>query len=186
MYKDDVLLSAITLAGFAIGTAPALLALGWASTSLKGKAGRLFFQFAGALVIVLGLVNIQNGLAITGYPLPFPSFPIRNSSAAAATEDGIDPNVSFNGTTSLIRMQLTSSPPFYSPSSEYTVRAGSPVRLEIDGSGTGCPSVFMIPRLGVQTYINQPVNVVVFTPTAPGDYIFSCSMGMYRGVLHVI
>ncbi len=180
--------SAITLAGFALGTAPALFALGWASTSLKGKFGKLFLQFSGALVIVLGLWNVQNGFTITGYPLSFPNISLGSDSAGVASASAAninDPNVAYDGTTSLIRMKIGVDP-FYSPSDQYTVRAGHPVRMEITGQATGCRSVFQIPRLGVQAYLNQPVNVVDFTPTSPGDYTFSCSMGMYRGALHVI
>src|SRR3989338_9139610 len=62
--------SGMLLAGFAIGSTPALAALGWASNFLKGKAGALFFQFSGALVVVLGVLNFQNGLALAGIAIP--------------------------------------------------------------------------------------------------------------------
>ncbi|MFA5954456.1 MAG: sulfite exporter TauE/SafE family protein [Patescibacteria group bacterium] len=176
--------SAITLAAFALGTAPALFALGWASSSLKGKSGRLFFQFAGAVVIVLGLLNIQNGLAVSGYSLSLPSFAVSSRTATAGSVD--DSNVIFDGKTSNIKMRLTDSSPYYSPSDEFTVRAGYPVHIQIDGYGTGCRAVFQIPRLNVETLLDKQVNIVDFTPTRAGDYTFSCSMGMYRGTLRVI
>ena len=95
--------SAAILAGFAIGTAPALLALGWASSSLKGKFGKLFFQFSGALVIVLGLWNMQNGLTLAGYPISLPQFKLE-SAVSAETDtkqdtDKTDPNVKLEGET---------------------------------------------------------------------------------------
>lgn len=180
--------SALILAGFAIGTAPMLLALGWASNSLKGKAGKFFFQFSGALVVVLGLMNVQNGFAVTGHPLSFPSFSVAGTSVAAADNGtGLpDPNVRDDTGTQLIAMQITAQSPFYLPSNQYTVKAGEPVRMEISGQGTGCRSLFQIPQLGVRTLLDKDVNVLEFTPTSPGDYTFSCSMGMYRGTIKVI
>lgn len=179
--------SGLVLAGFAIGTAPALLALGWASTSIKGKAGKFFFEFAGALVIILGLFNIQNGLTIAGYPLSIPKLNIDfNASAASDSKTtSTDPNVFLEDGVQVIRMELVGRSPYYSPSDTYTVKAGTPVRIEIDGVGMGCRSIFQIPKLGVSTETSNPPTMVEFTPDKPGQYAFSCSMGMYRGTLNV-
>lgn len=173
--------SGIVLAGFALGTAPALLALGWASGSLKGKLGKLFFQFSGALVIVLGLSNMQNGLTLAGYPISFPKF-----SGGSQVAEAADSNVVDEGGKQLIRMKLINSYPYYSPSGTYTVRAGIPVKIRIDGYGRGCRGAFMLPQLGVRMYLDKDVNEVEFTPANPGTYSFSCAMGMYRGTLNVI
>lgn len=179
--------SGLLLAGFALGTAPALLALGWASSSLKGKAGKFFFQFAGALVIILGLFNMQNGLTIAGYPLSMPSFNFQSSAVAASDADVAiaDPNVQIEDGTQVIRMKITGISPYYEPSTTYTVKAGVPVRWEIDGSGTGCRSIFQIPKLGIREDASNPRTVITFTPEKPGDYAFSCAMGMFRGTLTV-
>ncbi|MBI5230502.1 MAG: sulfite exporter TauE/SafE family protein [Candidatus Magasanikbacteria bacterium] len=179
--------SALLLFGFALGTAPALLALGWASSSLKGKAGRLFFQFAGALVVVLGLYNIQNGLTILGYPLPTISF---NSSSVVAADPGSDgaandPNVRFDSKQQIVKMTVDSYG--YTPD-EFTVRAGVPVKWEIDGTNAaGCASVLQARDFGLRAMISgKSDNVLEFTPDKPGRYLFSCSMGMYRGYINVI
>ena len=179
--------SGLILTGFAIGTAPALLALGWASSSLKGKAGKFFFQFAGALVIVLGLFNMQNGLTIAGYPLSWPTFNFQpNVSAASGSAlAAADPNVQIEKGTQVIRMKITGMDPYYEPSTSYTVKAGVPVRWEIDGAGTGCRSILQVPKLGISQDVSNPSTVINFTPDKPGSYAFSCSMGMFRGTLNV-
>jgi plastocyanin domain-containing protein len=106
--------------------------------------------------------------------------------AASAGSNAVsDANVVFDGTKSLIKMKLGVNPA-YLPSDEYTVRAGFPVRMEINGVGTGCRSVFQIPKLGVSVNLNQQINIAEFTPTKPGDYTFSCSMGMFRGVIRAL
>ena len=138
-------------------------------------------------MIVLGLWNIQNGLTTAGYPLKLPhlfgaTLAAEDSSPGAAAED---PNVITKNGTQVIRMKLGFDP-YYLPSDEYTVRAGVPVRLEVEGPGTGCRSVLQIPRLGVSLPLTQSVNVAEFTPKKPGNYTFSCAMGMFPGRLTVV
>lgn len=175
-------IGALILGGFALGTAPALMALGWASTSLKGKAGSFFLKFSGAVVIVLGLTNVQNGLTAAGYPLDLSSIADRFSQTSVVATDA---NVEYDGQTQVIRMKLGSNP-FYSPSDHYTVRQGVPVRMEIEGIGEGCRSIFQIPKFGVQVALAEPLNIIEFTPDKPGDAVFSCSMGMFKGGLTVV
>jgi len=173
--------SGIILASFALGTAPMLIALGVASTSLKGQVGYWFFRFSGALVIVLGLLNMKNGLTAAGISLPTINF----AGASTVFADANDPNVKFDGKTQIIAMRITANPP-YSPSDHYTVKAGIPVRMEISGKGTGCRTIFNIPKANVSIPLNKDLNIVTFTPDKPGRLIFSCSMGMYAGSIDVI
>lgn len=173
---------ASTLLAFALGTAPALLALGFASNSLKGKAGRFFFQFSGALVVVLGLWNIQNALAIVGYPLSLPSF-ASPSVSQAALSNGKDPNVVMEGNTQVVKMAIDGG---YQPS-HVTLQAGKPVRWEVDAiNAGGCTSVLVSRQLGIQKLLTPGKNVFEFTPTEPGEIAFSCSMGMFRGSFTVL
>lgn len=177
---------ALSLAVFALGTAPALAALGWASSSLKGKAGRFFFQFSGALVVVLGLWNIQNGLAILGHPISFPNLAASTTTVAAAQADAPAPTdlVPVVDGKQIVKMSVSSG---YEPN-HFTIRAGTPVKWEIDATnGGGCASVIVSQKLGVQKLLTRDAsNVIEFTPTAAGEIPFSCSMGMYRGSFTVI
>jgi sulfite exporter TauE/SafE/copper chaperone CopZ len=170
----------LILAAFALGTAPSLLALGWASTSLKGTTGERFFRFAGALVIVLGLWNLQNGLTAMGYPLSLPRF-----SASSASAQVQDPNVQIENGVQVIRMKLSVNPA-YKPSDRYTVKAGMPVRLEIAGIGTGCRGELIVPKARARVTLNKQLNVLEFTPKNAGAYAFSCAMGMFPGVINAI
>lgn len=171
---------ALTLLAFALGTAPALFALGWASNSLKGKAGRFFLQFSGALVVVLGLWNIQNGLTILGYPISFPS--LGGSSVAEAANPN-DPNVTMDGNTQVVKMAINGG---YQPS-HVTFRAGKPVRWEIDGTKAGgCTGSLISRQLGIQKFLQPGVNTIDLPPQQPGEIAFSCSMGMIRGSFTVL
>ncbi|HJV32532.1 MAG TPA: sulfite exporter TauE/SafE family protein [Patescibacteria group bacterium] len=170
----------LVLAAFALGTAPSLLALGWASTSLKGKTGEKFFRFAGALVVVLGFWNLQNGMTALGYPLRLPDV-----APATAAQTARDPNVRVVDGVQVIRMRLGSSPA-YLPSDAYTIKAGMPVRMEIEGIGTGCRGELVVPKARVSVALTKKLNILEFTPKKPGDYVFSCAMGMFPGIMRAI
>ena len=173
---------AITMLAFALGTAPALLALGWASSSLKGKAGKFFLQFSGALVIVLGLWNIQNGLTVLGHPISLPSFNV--SSPAIANSGGTIEPIVMDGNTQVIKMKMGYAG--YEPN-HFTVRAGTPVRWEVDGDNAGgCTNVLVSRQLGIQQLLKKGQNIIAFTPQTPGEVQFSCSMGMVRGSITVL
>lgn len=179
--------SGLILFMFALGTAPALLALGWASGSLKGKWGQRFFQFSGALVVVLGIWNVQNGLAITGHPLRWPSLSSSSTLAATDSTSPDDPNVVYDGTKQVVRMKA--SPAFGYDPEQFTLRAGVPTEWIVDGTDAGgCISVLQAPQLGVREYLDtsSTENVITFTPEKLGTYTFSCSMGMYVGQIRVV
>ena len=173
--------SASLMLAFALGTAPALSALGWASSSLKGRAGRFFTQFSGALVIVLGLWNIQNGFAIAGHPLVWPDLSGALSSSTPSSETGGASGITFDGQTQVVHMTVGAGG--YAPN-RFTIRPGLQTRWQIDGTNAaGCASVIQSPSLGVsRTLLSSGENTITFiSPTQPGTYPFSCSMGMYRG-----
>ena len=175
--------SALLLFAFALGTAPALLALGWASSSLKGKFGKFFFQFSGALVIMLGLWNVQNGFTIIGLPLSAQSI---SHFFASGSEAGsaLDPNVSFDGREQTVRMTVNGYG--YTPN-RFTLRQGVPTRWIVDAqSSSGCLSVLQAPSLGIRKLLARGDNVIEFTPTQTGTIPFSCSMGMFRGEMNVV
>ncbi len=160
---------AAALFAFALGTAPALIALGWASSALKGRAGKFFLRFSGALVAVLGVWNVQNGLTVAGYPIEFPS-------ATAQTEVVSGPMDREASRT--VNILVNNG---YSPQT-FTLVAGVPATLRLSGKTGGCLSTFVIPKLGINKVLkNGGVTEITFTPKDPGRYAFSCGMGMYRG-----
>lgn len=179
----SALQSASVLLAFALGTAPALLALGWASNSLKGKAGTFFFRFSGALVIVLGLWNVQNGMTVAGYPLRLPRLTLGQTREASAAVPG---GVIFDGTTQKVAINVSNVG--YAPDS-FTLKEGVPTKFLLSGpaAGQGCLSGFTIPQLGIRKrLIAGETTEISFTAPAPGRYSFSCSMGMVRGEFTVI
>lgn len=176
--------SGLILMTFALGTVPMLLALGYAGNALKGGLGRAFHQFSGALVVVMGLVNLQNGLTLAGYPLSLPtitpatvaqtdSTKSKSADLAPTDKDGVQ----------VIKMAVNGG---YTPDN-FTIKAGVPVRWEVDGTNAlGCDKILVSRELGIQKLLDKGTNIFNFTPKSAGTIQFSCSMGMYRGSFTVV
>ncbi len=167
---------ALTMLVFSLGTLPALLAVGAASSFTRGVVQRYLLKFSGALVVMLGVANIGNGATLAGWSLG----PVETQAVSVSA----DPNVSLENGVQVVRTRVDSRG--YTPS-HVTLQQGVPVRWELDGVNTyGCQSVILVPRLGLTTVVVPGPNVVEFTPTVSGEVPFHCSMGMYRGSFTVV
>ncbi len=166
---------ALIMGAFALGTVPALVALGWFADSWKGKSGRFFFRLAGAALVVLGVINFGNGYNLMGLPVLSYNAAPGSEAASFASDDGQTQTVS-----------MTIGPNGYSPDS-FTLRANEPTRWLIDATNaSGCQMAIVSRSLGLNQALNAGENVIEFTaPAAPGTYQFSCPMGMYRGQIIV-
>ncbi len=164
---------AITMLAFALGTLPTLLSLSAISSFARGSFQKHFLRFAGVIVAMLGLWNVNNGLALAGLNL-------RGSSSNAVTASSSDssaarvPIIDGIQTANMMVIGLDYFP------SRFTVRAGVPVNWKIDAKGAvGCAQVLIAPALGVRKFLSADgVTTIIFTPSQPGLYPFSCAMGM--------
>jgi sulfite exporter TauE/SafE/copper chaperone CopZ len=172
---------ALLLGGFAVGTIPALLALAIFKTAMKGKAGLFVMQAAGALVLLLGVWNMQNGLTLLGYPVQV-IWAKRSPAAAGIT--AAPPRIT--GDLQIVTMTAGGPGGPFVPSA-LTVKAGIPVRWEVTGERVGgCLSGIVQSQLGINAPLRRGLNVIEFTPEAPGQYTYTCPMGMLYGTINVI
>lgn len=67
------------------------------------------------------------------------------------------------------------------------VQAGKPVRLKFNRQESAvCSEMVLFPDFGKNAKLPEGETVVIeFTPQKPGEYEFSCQMGMIRGKLIV-
>jgi heme/copper-type cytochrome/quinol oxidase subunit 2 len=68
------------------------------------------------------------------------------------------------------------------------VRVGMPVRMHLVTNGVySCVRAFVIPALNVERVLPASRSEVIeFTPTKTGEIPWSCSMGMFGGVMEVV
>jgi len=167
---------------FALGTLPVMLSFGYITSFVVSKATHQILKFSGAIVIILGLFMINNGLALTGagYDLnPTIDNPLSSIDTAPSSQQPVNVNTGSQE----IRMDVTRSG--YVPST-FTLKKGVPVKWIINGKElTGCNNAIIVPSLGLEFDIKKGEQIIEFTPTEAGTIKWSCWMGMIRGSFSV-
>ncbi|OGM89426.1 hypothetical protein A3J77_01960 [Candidatus Wolfebacteria bacterium RBG_13_41_7] len=166
---------AMVMAVFALGTAPGLLGIGGLTSFMKKSFAGKFFKFAGLAVIFFSLFNISNGYKLLGLNFNFQNFSgnEQNQISEIKTENGFQ----------IIEMAALNG---YFPN-QFTVKNGIPVKWIINVKNPyTCAASFMVPKLGIRRVLNVGENIIEFIPEETGKINFSCSMGMYTGVINVV
>ena len=162
---------AAILGAFVLGTSPLFFMLGYFATKLGDAYQKKFFKVAAIAIIVLALYNLRGALVLSGASINTSSESVASTSAAPGTD---------------FTIQINSSG--YSPKS-LSVKAGSQVKLHLKNVNSyTCAQAFTIPKLGIQKIVSPgEEGLVEFTaPSKPETLTFSCSMGMYTGVINVL
>lgn len=171
-------LSGATIMGvFVLGTAPLFFGIGWLTSVLGDNFRNKFLKVAAFAVLYLGVTSVNGALVAGGSPLSIQSV-VNTYTSGGVNNDKIatDQNIDINITTS-----------GYSPN-YFRVKKGSPVTINlISKDAFSCASAFRIPSFGIERNL-QPneTQKVSFTPTNVGKITFTCSMGMYSGIIEVI
>jgi len=167
-----------TMTAFILGTFPIFFAIGLI-TSIMGEAFKeKFLKIASVVIIYLALTSINGALIALGSPI-FIANPFNNSQVA---KNGADSVVA---TASKITINVTGYG--YSPS-YFRVKKGEEITVSVVAKEAySCASAFRVPQLGVARNLGpNETYVFKFTPQEAGQITFTCSMGMYRGIIEVI
>lgn len=187
-------MGAATMFVFVLGTTPLFFGVGWLTSVLGDNFRGKFLKFAAIAVLYLGITSINGSLNASGSPVTLETiaenFPIQinlnpRENQMNAQPEPILHGVSLVGGVQSVDLNVTSNG--YSPNL-ITVKSGEPVKLNLKATGAySCASAFRIPSLGISKNL-QPngLESIEFTPKNPGKIAFTCSMGMYRGVIEVI
>jgi sulfite exporter TauE/SafE len=178
------LLGALALGVFVLGTSPTFFVLGFAASQLRGKVQQVFAIVATTLILALGLVSINGGLNVLGSPYA-PSRLVTSmlESIESSAQRAATPPKIVNGVQEItIDVRDTAYVP-----NRFQVESGKPIRLWLVTNNTyGCTRAFTIPRLGVRQILPETGRTLINLPAlSPGDVFFTCSMGMYTGVIRV-
>ena len=170
--QGSMVVGALSMGVFALGTAPGLLGIGGISAAATGGFRQFFFKSAGIVVIALGVFNFQNGMVLTNLGMD----------VKTTVNERTDANVSAKD---VQVVRITQKANGYFPN-QVTVKRGQPVRLIVDSEESySCAASLSIPKAGIRKTLQPGENVFEFTPEKSGSIPFSCSMGMYRGVIDV-
>ncbi|MDO8269066.1 MAG: sulfite exporter TauE/SafE family protein [Candidatus Levybacteria bacterium] len=176
------LLGAAIMAAFILGTTPVFFGVGFLTSILGDNFRTRFLKIAAIGVLYLGITSINGAFIASGFPFNSQNLSIYFNSLGKQ-KSVVDTNN--NKVSQMHEIYVYGSG--YSPN-HLTVKRGLPVSITLIGKDAySCASAFRIPSLGISKNLGPNEKYTFsFTPDKAGQIIFTCSMGMYRGVIEVI
>ena len=167
---------------FGLGTLPVMLGFGYFASFVSGKVTHKILKASGVIVILLGLVMINNGLVLTGTGYDFNSI-VGMATAVGSNEVTGKNSPIVNDGFQEIRMEVNRYG--WSPDT-FVLKKGVPVKWIIDGKEiNGCNNAIQVPKYGLEFDIKPGEQVIEFTPDEEGVVRWSCWMGMIPGTFIV-
>ena len=169
-----------TLFFFGVGTLPLLMGFGFLTSMLSANLTPKLLKVSGLIVMALGVIMLNRGLAVTGTGIDFNTMIARVSqqlAPIAAQSPSCD-------TEQTIKMEVLKTG--YSPN-RFTLRKGVLVKWEIDAKELNeCNKEIVIPQYDMKIALKQGKQTIEFTPKEVGVVSWSCWMGMIPGTFIVV
>ena len=172
---------------FVLGTVPLFAALGIATAKLSEGWNSKFTKIAAYALVVVALYSVNGALIVMNSPLTANKL-IRPVAYFFSTERLVESTAGATKTINGVQsVTIGVHNQGYFPNS-VKVKAGVPVQLTLQSQDTySCALAFVLKEFGINTYLKATdTQTFTFTPTKPGKYVYTCSMGMYAGTLEVI
>lgn len=186
--SGSAILGGLIMGTFILGTMPLFLGAGFLTSKVRNGASPVLLKLAALIILYLGITSINGSLVLIGSPVTLASIrkaiPIQINLSGNRLEDMNNLARVENG---VQIADISVFPRSYSPN-YIKVQSGLPVKLNLTTTGgNGCTSAFRIPSLGIAKNLpKQSTETVEFTPQKPEKITWTCSMGMYYGVIEVI
>lgn len=164
------MMGALSMFCFCLGTIPLMLGFGLVSGRLNKRFARPMRIASGALVLLMGVAMLSNGLNLAGVRIGSPGGTASDAAIAGADVQIVESELDWRGYPDI------------------TVKAGVPVRWNVHAEKekiTGCNNEMVIPALDLRVPLSPGDNIVEFTVDEPGVIPYTCWMGMLRGSITV-
>ena len=177
---------ALAMLMFSLGTVPLMFVLGALGSALSRRSAGRMIAVGAALVAVMGVAMLGNGLGLAGVSIPIaaPRDNVAYASTLEPTAPGATKSPSEGENVQYVTTEL--SPYGYSPIS---VQAGVPVQWTIHaepGALNGCNNRILIREYGIEKPLSAGDNLIEFTPEKAGTFAYTCWMGMIRSSITVV
>jgi len=165
---------------FTLGTSPVFFIVAYLTTELGSRLEKFFMRFVAVTVLILGLVTLDGGLNLMGSPLSLQNLrrsliPSENISSAQASSSQLSSGA----------LTLNVQNQGYFPQT-LKAKANTALTLNLITNKTySCARDFVIPALNVYQLLPDTGTVQVNIPAQPSGtrMFFTCSMGMYTGMI---
>lgn len=180
-------IGATMLMAFALGTLIPMLGFGVFASFISHAMQNKIVKFSGIIVLIMGLLMINNGLALSGNAINVSTisniFTANTQTNTNSSLNVLDGNYTTNAPYQIIRMDVTSSG--WVPNS-FVLKKGVPVKWIINGKQiNGCNNAITVPAYNLNFNIKQGEQTIEFTPDKLGVIQWSCWMGMIQGTFVV-
>ena len=171
----SIMAGAISMFLFSLGTVPLMFGFGAVSSFLSGKFTHRMMKVSAALVLILGIVMLNRGLALSGF----------NTNIVLGAAPATSGVATMDGNVQVVTTNLESGR--YAP---IIVQKGIPVKWTISATESeinGCNNSINIPEYGIENKkLVAGDNVIEFTPDNEGNFIYTCWMGMISSNIKVV
>lgn len=170
----SALQGAISMFLFGMGTVPLMLFMGLIVNLVSNKRRMLINNVAAVFIFLISLVMINRGLLAFGIDLlPSNSSNYSEYKIATIKEEYQE-----------VKIDLS-----YAGYEDIIVQKGIPVHFVIQakqGDITGCNNAVQSRELEFASDLVQGDNVIVFTPSKEGAYVYTCWMNMLKNTILVV
>lgn len=179
----DPIKGALILGTFVIGTFPMFFGLGVVTAKLGERFRNNFLKIAAILLIFLGFISIYGGAIAMGVPIS-----INKISSSWKTDNSSKMSLAYPPVRDGFQdVTINVLPKGYNPT-RVILKQGLPTKLRLKTNQTySCAIAFRIPTLKIGVNLKPTgAEVLSLPPLKKGEYLFTCSMGMYTGVIKVL
>jgi len=175
---------------FTLGASPLFFLLTYLATKLGAMLEKYFVRFVVLALVVFAFLSFDSGLNVMGFPYTISRLTYANR-VNASTVPRLDDPANFPS------VSVASTPVVgsdvvvyvkndgYFPYESYAI-AGEPLTLRLKTNNTiSCSRSFIIPSLNIKALLDATGEKVIEIPPqeAGTTLAYSCSMGMYTGVI---
>ena len=140
---------AASLLFFGLGTLPLLLGFGFLTSLLSANLTPKLLKASGVIVMILGAIMLNRGLAVTGTGVDFNTLVARVSQNLSPTV-AETPSCDTEQTINMVVLKSSFSP------NQFTLRKGVPVKWVIDGKEINeCNKVIVIPEYQMKIELKE-------------------------------
>ncbi len=184
--SGSALNGALIMFAFVLGTSPLFAAIGIAAAKLSEVWNQRFLRVAAYGLVVMAIMGINGALVVIDSPVTvqkltrpityfFSPDRFNKTEATAQVINGVQ------------KVEIQAVNAGYNPR-YFKVKAGEPVQLTVSTNGThSCAAAFTFKAFKIAAFLGSTDSkTFTFTPTEKGKFTYTCSMGMYTGVMEVI
>lgn len=187
MSSGSPVVGALTMFFFILGTAPLFILIGLFTATVSSLWQRRLNYLSAGLILILSLSTFNGVLTVMDSPMSLNGLMNAYQKVRAYEQGqiaGTHTTETVNGKQQVV---ITITPKGYQPNF-FQVKKNIPVELILHTKENyTCANYFVFKAFDISARL-QPTDTKTFqfTPTKTGKFNFSCSMGMYSGVMEVI